>query len=80
MTMVDNVGEEQVLRVLERAERIFVSLTGHTHFGRDLSEEILPLVLKVVSAENDHRSDQRCLVDVPMGWVPHQAAGLLVPG
>ncbi|MFD3590014.1 hypothetical protein [Streptomyces sp. NPDC058683] len=50
-TMVDSVGEEQVLRVLETVERIFVSLTGYTQFDRDLSEEILPVILKAVSAE-----------------------------
>ncbi|MFD8725623.1 hypothetical protein ACFV2H_48730 [Streptomyces sp. NPDC059629] len=50
-TMVATVGEEQVLRVLEAAERIFVSPTGHTHFDRDLSEELLTVVLKAVSAE-----------------------------
>ncbi|MEU9331320.1 hypothetical protein AB0D91_47825 [Streptomyces canus] len=50
-TPVDSVGEEQVHRVLEAAERIFVSLTGHTGFDRDLSEEILTVVLKAVSAE-----------------------------
>ncbi|MEU9157811.1 hypothetical protein AB0D59_46605 [Streptomyces sp. NPDC048417] len=50
-TMVDSVGEEQVLRVLEAAERIFVSLTGYTHYDHDLSEEILPVVLKAVGAE-----------------------------
>ncbi|WP_433920728.1 hypothetical protein OIE50_50360 [Streptomyces canus] len=36
-TPVDSVGEEQVHRVLEAAERTFVSLTGHTGFDRDLS-------------------------------------------
>ncbi|MFE4757888.1 hypothetical protein ACFRIB_48245 [Streptomyces mirabilis] len=48
---VDAVGEEQVHRVLEAAERIFGSLTGYTGYDRDLSEEILPVVLKAVSAE-----------------------------
>ncbi|MCT9113973.1 hypothetical protein [Streptomyces mirabilis] len=38
-------------RVREAAERIFVSLTGYTGYDRDLSEEILPVVLKAVSAE-----------------------------
>lgn len=38
-------------QVLEVAERIFVSLTGYTGFDRDLSEEILTVVLKCVSAE-----------------------------
>lgn len=50
-TPVDSVGEEQVHQVLEAAERIFVSLTGHTGFDRDLSEEILTVVLKAVTAE-----------------------------
>ncbi|MFF4733301.1 hypothetical protein ACFY3M_50515 [Streptomyces mirabilis] len=50
-TAVDAVGEEQVHRVREAAERIFVSLTGYTGYDRDLSEEILPVVLKAVSAE-----------------------------
>ncbi|KUN01759.1 hypothetical protein [Streptomyces canus] len=50
-TPVDSVGEEQVHQVLEAAERIFVSLTGYTGFDRDLSEEILMVVLKCVSAE-----------------------------
>ncbi|MDW4910442.1 hypothetical protein RB628_35225 [Streptomyces sp. ADMS] len=45
------MGEEQVHQVLEAAERIFVSLTGSTGFDRDLSEEILMVVLKSVSAE-----------------------------
>jgi hypothetical protein len=48
---VDAVGEEQVHRVLEAAERIFVSLTGHTGYDRDLSQEILTVVLARVSAE-----------------------------
>lgn len=48
---VDAVGEEQVHRVLEAAERIFVSLTGHTGYDRDLSQEILTVVLTCVSAE-----------------------------
>ncbi|MFJ1610766.1 hypothetical protein ACIOHS_46835 [Streptomyces sp. NPDC088253] len=48
---VDAVGEEQVHRVLEAAERIFVSRTGCTGYDRDLSEEILTVVLKAVSAE-----------------------------
>jgi hypothetical protein len=43
------VGEDQVL---EAAERVFVSLTGGTGFDRDLSEEILAVVLKSVSAEH----------------------------
>ncbi|MFJ5730993.1 hypothetical protein [Streptomyces paradoxus] len=38
-------------QVLEAAERVFVSLTGYTGFDRDLSEEILTVVLKSVSAE-----------------------------
>ncbi|MFG2732686.1 hypothetical protein [Streptomyces canus] len=46
---VDSVGEEQVHRVLEAAERIFVFLTGYTGFDRDLSEEIL--TVEAVSAE-----------------------------
>ncbi|QIY93054.2 hypothetical protein HEP87_00960 [Streptomyces sp. S1D4-11] len=50
-TAVDAVGEEQVHRVLEAAERIFVSLTGYTGYDRDLSEDILAVVLKAVSAE-----------------------------
>ncbi|MFF8028727.1 hypothetical protein ACFZDJ_48260 [Streptomyces sp. NPDC007896] len=49
---VDAVGEEQVHRVSEAAERIFVSLTGCTGYNRDLSEEILTVVLKAVSAEH----------------------------
>ncbi|MFF0097177.1 hypothetical protein ACFYSF_45750 [Streptomyces canus] len=50
-TPVDSVGEDQVHQVLEAAERAFVSLTGYTGFDRDLSEEILTVVLKCVSAE-----------------------------
>ncbi|MER7694908.1 hypothetical protein [Streptomyces sp. NPDC097610] len=50
-TAVDAVGEEQVHRVLAVAERIFESLTGYTGFDRDLSEEILMVVLKSVGAE-----------------------------
>ncbi len=50
-TPVDSVGEDQVHQVLEAAERIFVSLTGSTGFDRDLSEEVLAVVLKSVSAE-----------------------------
>ncbi|MEU0946835.1 hypothetical protein ABZ379_29430 [Streptomyces canus] len=50
-TPVDQVGEEQVQQVLEAAERIFVSLTGYTAFDPDLSQEILEVVLKSVSAE-----------------------------
>ncbi|MFJ9590533.1 hypothetical protein [Streptomyces acidicola] len=50
-TPVDSVGQDQVRQVLEAAERIFVSLTGCTAFDRDLSEEILTVVLKSVSAE-----------------------------
>jgi hypothetical protein len=45
------VGEEQVQQVFEAAERIFVSLTGHTDFDRDLSQEILAVALTTVSAE-----------------------------
>ncbi|MFE2716468.1 hypothetical protein ACFXKI_31965 [Streptomyces mirabilis] len=44
--VVDVVGEEQVHRVVEAAERIFVSLTGCTGYDRDLSEEILAVVLR----------------------------------
>ncbi|MFE6904026.1 hypothetical protein ACFVFJ_45725 [Streptomyces sp. NPDC057717] len=51
-TAVDSVGEEQVRRVREAAERIFVSLTGHTDYDRALSDEILTVVLKCVSAED----------------------------
>ncbi|MFF5188816.1 hypothetical protein ACFY30_34460 [Streptomyces sp. NPDC000345] len=50
-TPVDSVGEEQVHHVLEAAERAFVSLTSYTGFDRALSEEILMVVLKSVSAE-----------------------------
>ncbi|WP_329359701.1 hypothetical protein [Streptomyces sp. NBC_01483] len=50
-TAVEAVGEEQVHRVREAAERIFVSLTGYTGYDRDLSEEILPVVRKCVGAE-----------------------------
>ncbi|MFJ9011465.1 hypothetical protein [Streptomyces canus] len=50
-TPVDQVGEEQVQHVVEAAERIFVSLTGYTGFDRDLSAEILAVVLKSVSPE-----------------------------
>ena len=50
-TAVDAVGEEQVHRVLEAAERLFVSVTGCTSYDCDLSEEILAVVLKCVSAE-----------------------------
>ncbi|MFE4825173.1 hypothetical protein ACFRFU_54555 [Streptomyces sp. NPDC056704] len=50
-TAVEAVGEEQVHRVLEAAERIFVSLTGRSGYDRDLSEEILTVVLKCVGAE-----------------------------
>ncbi|WP_331744132.1 hypothetical protein OG747_49825 (plasmid) [Streptomyces sp. NBC_01384] len=48
---VDAVGEEQVHRVLEAAERSFVSLTGYSRYDRDLSQEILAVVLKCVGAE-----------------------------
>ncbi|MEU0390974.1 hypothetical protein [Streptomyces chartreusis] len=41
-------------RVLEAAERIFVSLTGYTGFDHDLSEEILMVVLKAVNAEQQN--------------------------
>lgn len=50
-TPVDRVGEEQVHEVLKAAERIYVTLTGYSDFDRDLSREILPVVLKCVSAE-----------------------------
>lgn len=50
-TEVDTVGEEQVRRVLDAAERIFVSLTGASTYDRDLSEEILQVVLKCVSVD-----------------------------
>lgn len=39
-----------MLWVLETAERIFLSVTGCTNHDRGLSEEILPVVLKGVSA------------------------------
>ncbi|MFE4629509.1 hypothetical protein [Streptomyces mirabilis] len=48
---VGAVGEERVHRVLEAAERIFVSLTGASTYDRDLSEEIIQVVLKCVSVE-----------------------------
>ncbi|MGW8688014.1 hypothetical protein ACWGNN_44800 [Streptomyces sp. NPDC055817] len=51
-TAVDAVGEEQVRRLREAAERIFVSLTGHTDYDRAPSDEILTVVLKCVSAED----------------------------
>ncbi len=38
-------------RVLAVAEHVFRNLTGYTGFDRDLSEEILMVVLKSVSAE-----------------------------
>ncbi|MDH6221110.1 hypothetical protein [Streptomyces pseudovenezuelae] len=44
-TAVDAVGEEQVHRVVEAADRLFVSLTGYTGFNRALPEEILAVVL-----------------------------------
>lgn len=50
-TAIEAVGEEQVHRVFGAAERIFVSLTGHTGFDGDLSQELLAVVLKCVSAE-----------------------------
>ncbi|MFD7379420.1 hypothetical protein [Streptomyces mirabilis] len=50
-TAVDAVGEEQVHRVREAAERIFVSVAGCTGYDRDLSEEILTVVLRAVSVE-----------------------------
>ncbi|MFH8447498.1 hypothetical protein ACH4D3_40695 [Streptomyces sp. NPDC018026] len=40
-------------QVLDAAERSFVSLTGYAGFDRDLSEEILAVVLKSVSEEQD---------------------------
>ncbi|MDX2576661.1 hypothetical protein PV332_14405 [Streptomyces scabiei] len=58
-TAVDSVGEEQVHQVLEAAERIFVSLTGYTGYDRGLSEDILPVVLKAVSAEQQDGYVQR---------------------
>lgn len=39
-------------RVLDAAERSFVPLTGYAGFDRDLSQEILAVVLKSVSAED----------------------------
>ncbi|MFG2455467.1 hypothetical protein ACGFWE_00025 [Streptomyces sp. NPDC048523] len=50
-TPVDSLGEDQVRKVLEAAERIVVSLTSYAGFDRDLSEEILAVVLKSVGAE-----------------------------
>ncbi len=50
-TAAEAVGAGQAHRVLEAAERIFVSVTGHTGYNRDLSEEILTAVLRCVSAE-----------------------------
>ncbi|MFJ8510006.1 hypothetical protein [Streptomyces avermitilis] len=50
-TAVDAVGEEQVYRVMEAAERIFASLTGCAGYDRDLSEEILAVVPKCVGAQ-----------------------------
>ncbi|MDX3321170.1 hypothetical protein PV415_30125 [Streptomyces sp. ME03-5684b] len=47
-TPVDSVGEDQVH---DAAERSFLSLTGYAGFDRDLSEEILAVVLKSVSTE-----------------------------
>ncbi|MFB8166209.1 hypothetical protein G3I31_07365 [Streptomyces sp. SID9913] len=46
-------------QVLEAAERIFVSLTGYTGYDRDLSEDILSVVLKAVSAEQQDGYVQR---------------------
>ncbi|WP_329359975.1 hypothetical protein [Streptomyces sp. NBC_01483] len=37
--------------MLDAAERIFVSLTGASTYDRDLSEEILQVVLKCVSVD-----------------------------
>jgi hypothetical protein len=51
------VGEEQVQQVLDAAERISVSLTGYTGFDRDLSQEILAVVLTTVSAEQQNHAD-----------------------
>ncbi|MFJ9675382.1 hypothetical protein ACIRP5_31895 [Streptomyces sp. NPDC101221] len=51
-TPVDSVGEDQVHQVLDAAARSFVSLTGYAGFDRDLSQEILAVVLKSVSAED----------------------------
>lgn len=53
------VEEEQVHRLLEAAERIFVSVTGYTGYSRDLSENILPVVLKAVNAEQQEGYVQR---------------------
>ncbi|MFE2693665.1 hypothetical protein [Streptomyces mirabilis] len=53
-TTVDEVSEEQVRRVLDVAERIFVSMTGHTGYSREMSEEILTITLTAVSAEEQH--------------------------
>ncbi|MFF1738890.1 hypothetical protein [Streptomyces mirabilis] len=46
--MADDAGRD---RILEAAEQIFVSLTGHTDFDRDLSLEILPVVLMCLSSD-----------------------------
>lgn len=49
--MVD--GAERA-RILEAAERIFVAMTGHTAFDRDLSHEILSVVVQCLSADEQH--------------------------
>lgn len=46
--VVDDAGRE---RILEAAEQIYVSVTGYTEFDRDLSLEVLPVVLRCLSAD-----------------------------
>ncbi|MEU1500555.1 hypothetical protein [Streptomyces sp. NPDC005732] len=46
-----SVDDARAERIPQAAERIYVSLTGYTGFDRDLSREILPVVLKCLSAD-----------------------------
>lgn len=50
-TVIAEVPQDQVERVLETAERIFAELTGRSDYCRETSLEMLPVVLRAVSAE-----------------------------
>ncbi|WP_316782961.1 hypothetical protein [Streptomyces sasae] len=50
-TPVDHVPQELTERVLEAATRIFHGLTGRSGYSREMSVEILSVVLGAVSAE-----------------------------
>ncbi|MDT0485231.1 hypothetical protein [Streptomyces doebereineriae] len=79
-TPVDSVGEGQVHQVLEAAKSIFVSLTGYTGFDRDLSEEILTVVLKCVSAEQQdgYAGQLGAFADESRCYLTHQPESLVV--